>query len=108
MKWSAAARLTVLTLHAALLIGLPVAAGRMGFVLMLLLLFPLRGLWRGTPYTYAWCSLLLAFYAGGLLMEAVAGRSVLLTVLAAVSALEFSALLSFVRFKAVDRRRENF
>ena len=104
MSLSAAARLVVLAAHAALLVGLPVSAGTLGAALMLPLLAPLPGLWRGMSYTYAWCSLLLSFYAGGLLMEAVSGRSALLTGLASAAAIEFCALLLYVRFKSAERR----
>ncbi|MBI3171533.1 MAG: DUF2069 domain-containing protein [Hydrocarboniphaga effusa] len=94
----------VLIAHATLLIGLPVAAGRPGVLLAVPLLFPLPGLWRGTSYTYAWCSLLLSFYLGGLLMEAVTGGSWYATVLASAAAIEFCALLLYVRFKSLERR----
>ena len=104
MSLSAVARLAVLVSHATLLIGLPLAGGAVGIVLALPLLAPLHGLWRGTPYTYAWCSLLLSFYAGGLLMEALSGHSALLTGLASVAAIEFCALLFYVRFKSAERR----
>ena len=104
MSLSAVARLVVLVAHATLLIGLPVSAGILGAALMLPLLAPLPGLWRGTPYTYAWCSLLLSFYVGGLLMEALSGHSALLTGLASAAAIEFCALLLYVRFKSAERR----
>jgi uncharacterized membrane protein len=104
MKLSVAARGAVLAVHAMLLTGLPALAGLAGALLALPLLAPLRGLWRGTPYTYAWCSLLLAFYAGVLLMEAVATKSVLVTLLAIAAAVEFCALLLYVRFRSAEQR----
>lgn len=94
----------MLIAHATLLLGLPLAAGAVGVVLALPLLAPLRGLWRGAPYTYAWCSLLLVFYVGGLLMEAVSTRAVVPMLLASAAAIEFCALLLFVRFTAAERR----
>lgn len=94
----------VLATHAAVLIGLPVVAGFFGVLLALPLLLPLRGLWRGDSYTYAWSSLLLSFYVGGLLMEALTGESPLLSGLAAAAAIEFCALLLYVRFSAAERR----
>ena len=97
-------RYAVLALHTLLLAGLPLTAGTLGAVLALPLLLPLPGLWRGTPYVYAGFSLLLAFYVGGLLMEAVATRSAPMTLLAASTAFEFCALLLFVRMAAQERR----
>ncbi len=104
--WSNRARRVVLLAHAALLIGLPVAAGWPGALLAIPLLFPLSGLLRGKTYTYAWCSLLLSFYVGGLLMEAVTGRAGFATALASAAAIEFCALLLYVRFKSSERRAE--
>lgn len=34
----------------------------LALLMLLPLLFPLRGLWRGRPYTYAWSSFLSLFY----------------------------------------------
>lgn len=101
------ARELSLAAHTVLLAALPILAGLPGVVLALPLLAPLRGLWRGQPYTYAWCSLLLAFYVGGFLMEAYAqpSRAPAALALALVAAVEFSALLFYVRFRAVERRR---
>jgi uncharacterized membrane protein len=78
-----------------------------GWLLALPLLLPLPGLWRGKPYTHAWCSMLIVFYVGGLLAEAWANpdSGPRAMALASLAALEFIALVSFVRFAAVDRRR---
>jgi len=49
----------------ALVLGLWYGLARpapLALLLLLPLLFPLRGLWRGTPYTYAWSSFLSLFY----------------------------------------------
>lgn len=93
--------------HFGLIAALPLVAGLSGAILALPLLVPLHGMWRGRPYTYAWCSLLVVFYVGGFLMEAYTHprRSTLALALAALAALEFCALLYYVRFRAVDRRR---
>src|SRR5258706_793184 len=56
------ARGIVLLCHLALLVALPLLAGRLGVVVALLLLLPLHGLWRERPYTYAWTSLLITVY----------------------------------------------
>lgn len=78
-----------------------------GWLLALPLLLPLPGLWRGQQYTYAWCSMLVVFYIGGFLMEAWANPEIARTAvaLAILAAVEFCALLLYVRFAAVDARR---
>ena len=96
-----------LACHVALTIALAVVAKFPGWLLALPLLAPLPGLWRGKPYTHAWCSMLLVFYAGGLLAEAWANPegATRAFALATVAAAEFIALVLYVRFAAVDRRR---
>ena len=93
--------------HFGLLVALPLVAGLSGGVVALPLLVPLYGMWTGKPYTYAWCSLLVVFYVGGFLMEAYThpGRSAISFTLATLAAVEFCALMFYVRFRAVDRRR---
>jgi uncharacterized membrane protein len=98
---SARLRLAVLALHAALLAGLPLAGGLTGAVVALPLLAPAPGLWRGRPYTYAWCSMLIVFYVAGLVVD----RRPLTLALAAVAAFEFCALVLYVRARAVEARR---
>lgn len=64
--------------------------------LALPLAFPLPGLWRGRRYTYAWCSLLVLFYLGFGIVEAVATpatRAVAYVELAAAATLFVCALL---------------
>lgn len=104
---SARLRLVTLTTHGALLLVLPLTGGVPGAVFALPLLLPLRGLWLGRPYTYAWCGLLLALYLGAFLMEAFSQpqRRSLALGLAAVALGEFFALMLFVRARAVERRR---
>jgi uncharacterized membrane protein len=96
-----------LACHVALAIALAVLAKFPGWLLALPLLLPLPGLWRGKAYTYAWCSMLIVFYAGGFLMEAWANpeTSRMAIPLAIVAAVEFCALVLYVRFAAVDARR---
>ena len=104
---SAWPRRIVLAAHATLVAALPVLAGRLGAVLALPLLLPLPGLWQGRPYTYAWTSLLITVYLGGFLMEAYSHRPplTLAIALAVVGAVEFCALLFYVRFRAAEQRR---
>lgn len=101
------ARRAVLALHGAILVLLPALGGMLGGLVALPLLLPLRGLWQGRAYTFAWASLLLVFYAGAFVMEmashpARAGPALVLAVLAS---LEFCALLLFVRLRRVEARR---
>lgn len=102
------ARLRVVSLacHALLLAGLPLAAGVTGGLLALPLLAPVRGLWLGRAYTYAWCSMLIVFYTGAFLMEASfqPARRPLALLFALVAAVEFCALVLFVRVDAASRR----
>jgi uncharacterized membrane protein len=95
-------RKAVLAAHAVLMAGLVLTGGWPGAVLALPLLAPLDGLWRGRSYTFAWCSLLIVFYAGGLLAEgyaAPAHRAAMFLV-ALVAAIEFVALVLYVRINA--------
>jgi uncharacterized membrane protein len=96
-----------LACHIVLTAALAVLAQFPGWLLALPLLLPLPGLWRGKPYTHAWCSMLVVFYIGGFLAEAWANpRSATPAfALALLGAAEFVALVLYVRFAAVDRRR---
>lgn len=73
-----------------------------GLLLSLPLLLPLRGLWRGQAYTYAWTSLLVLAYLGYLLMEFVAvGGAGILAAPALVSAMAlFTGSVCYVRWRA--------
>lgn len=101
------ARRLALVAHFGLLAALPAAGGLPGVLIALPLLLPLQGLWRGRPYTYAWCSMLIVFYIGALLAESWSqpGRRALSIGLAALATVEFVALLLYVRFRRVDRLR---
>jgi uncharacterized membrane protein len=104
---SAWARRATLALHAAVMVGLVATGGRLGGLLAMPLLAPLPGLWRGRPYTYAATSLFVVLYAGGFLMEASthAARRPVALALATLAALEFCALVIFVRLRGVELRR---
>ena len=98
---SARLRVAALAAHALLLAGLPFVGGLTGALLALPLLAPLPGLWRGRPYTYAWASMLVLFYIAGLVVY----RGPPTLALAALGALEFLALVLFVRARSVEARR---
>ncbi|MGQ0585599.1 MAG: DUF2069 domain-containing protein [Gammaproteobacteria bacterium] len=104
---SARLRIATLVAHAMLLIALPAVAGFTGALLALPLLAPARGLWLGRPYTYAWSSMLIVFYVGAFLMEASthAERRPVALALAVVGALEFIALLLYVRARSIEAAR---
>ena len=98
---SAYLRIAVLVAHGLLLAGLPLTGGETGAVLALPLLAPLPGLWRSRPYTYAWCSLLVVFYVGGLLAD----QRPTSIALSCAGAFEFCALLLYVRARSVEAKR---
>jgi uncharacterized membrane protein len=98
---SARIRIAALAAHATLLAGLPLAGGLAGALFALPLLAPLPGLWRGHAYTYAWASMLVLFYIGGLLVF----RDPLTLALAVVGAVEFLALVLYVRARSVEAKR---
>jgi uncharacterized membrane protein len=99
------ARRLALGAHVALLVALPALAQLTGALCALPLLVPLPGLVRGRPYTYAWASMLVVFYAAGLLVAAKSGAGPQWLALAILAALEFCALVLFVRFSRVDLLR---
>ena len=102
------ARGATLAAHALLIAGLAWKAGvSAGLVLLLPLLAPLPGLWRGKSYTYAWASMLITFYCAGLLAEAYmrSSHAQEFRTLAAIAALEFVSLILFVRLRATEVRR---
>ena len=68
----------------------------------LLLLAPLRGMWRGRLYTCAWASMLLAIYCALLLADGYARPQVQLKafLMAGLAAADFVGLVLFVRFSA--------
>jgi uncharacterized membrane protein len=96
------ARAVALACHFVLALALPALVGPLGFALVLPLVAFAPGLWRARPRAYAAASLLLVFYAGGGLMEAFAhaSRNVPALAFACVAALEFLALILFVRFNS--------
>lgn len=108
MKPSTAARTLALVAHGALIAGLSAYVGASAGLLFVLPLFvPLPGLLSARSYTFAWSTLLIVFYCGGLLAEAYVrpGDRLVLHALASVAALEFVALNLFVRFRSVEARR---
>jgi uncharacterized membrane protein len=101
------ARLAALVLHGLLIAGLLAWCGwPAGALLCLPLLAPLPGLLRRRTYTAAWASMLLVFYVAGLLAEGVAvpDRRGVGTALSVIAALDFVAVVLFVRLAARERQ----
>ena len=106
-KLSEWARIAALLLHVLLIAGLIAWCGWLpGILLSLPLLTPLPGLLRRRTYTAGWTSMLLVFYVAGLLAEGVAvpGRRSIGTALSVVAALDFVAVVLFVRLASRERQ----
>ena len=97
-----AQRITVIA-HVVLLLGVLFRnPSPLSVLLALVLLTPLYGLLRGKTYTFAWASMLVAFFVAGYLAEGYArpeSRGSAFA-LASVAALDYVALMMFVRFRA--------
>lgn len=70
-----------------------------------ILLLPLPGLLRGRSYTYAWASMLVAFYVAGYLATGYARPDTrgFAFLIASVAAIDYLSLMMFVRFRARER-----
>lgn len=100
------AQACVLACHTVLVAGLWYWAGLLaGFLVVLPLLAAVPGLIRGRRYTAGWMTLLISGYIAALMSEAhsVPSRHDLALLFSSVGALEFAALVLFVRWSA----REN-
>ncbi len=96
-------RVIALAMHAALLAGI-IVRGWPGFSQLwaLPLLAAAPGLWRGRVYTFQWLSLLILFYIGGYVAAGYSEplQRTGLFGMASFAALEFAAVVLFVRFRA--------
>jgi uncharacterized membrane protein len=100
-------RIVALVAHALLIVRLSAMVGAtIGLLLVLPLLAPLRGLWRGDRYTYAWNAMLIVFYCAGFLAEAYMRPTIARPFPAAaiVAAIEFVSAVLFVRLRAREAR----
>lgn len=98
--------LAALLSHAVLAIGLWLWTGLLpGLLLALPLAAALPGLLRQRTYTAGWLTLVLVFYAAGLLSEAftIPGRRQIGLGLSIVAMAEFTALVLFVRWHAREQ-----
>jgi uncharacterized membrane protein len=91
-----------LLLIALMLIG---SGGGSGALLILPLLLPVAGILRGRAYTYSWACMLVVFYAAGYLASGYAQPMHKLSAfsLASVAAVDFVALVLYVRLLARER-----
>lgn len=92
-----------LAAHGLLILGVCVRnPSALSVVLALVLFLPLPGLWRGKSYTFAWASMLVAFFVAGYLAEGYARPQTRWTAfaIASVAALDYVSLMMFVRFRA--------
>jgi uncharacterized membrane protein len=105
-RHTAVLRVVVLITHGLLILAFPVWLGATGALLALPLVLAMPGLWRRRAYTYAWSSLLVLLYLGGLLMEAFASpaNKYPALILAGVVVVEFCALVLYVRLHAAEQR----
>jgi len=92
-----------LAMHAALVAGIVVRCWP-GFSLLwaLPLLAAVPGLWRARVYTFQWLSLLILFYVGGYVAAGYSQppQRAGLFLMASFAAVEFAAVVLFVRFRA--------
>jgi uncharacterized membrane protein len=91
-----------LLLIALMLIG---SGGGRGALLIVPLLLPVAGILRGRAYTYSWACMLVVFYAAGYLASGYAQPTQQLSAfgLASVAAVDFVALVLYVRLLARER-----
>lgn len=106
MMPSQMARRVVLLTHALLMAAVMLRnPSPVSLVLVLVLCAPLAGLIRGRPYTYAWASMLIAFFVAGYLSDGFALADTRLSAFAigSVAAIEFVSLMMFVRWSAREK-----
>jgi uncharacterized membrane protein len=99
-------RRVVLGSHLGLMLAMAwVSTPIVALVLVLPLLLPLPGLFKGRDYTFAWATMLLAFYVGGWLAAGYynPAQKWLSFGIAALAAVDFAALNLFVKFRARER-----
>lgn len=77
----------------------------LSFLLALVLMTPVPGLLNGKSYTFAWASMLVAFYVAGYLAAGYARPETRLWsfLAAGIAAVDYISLMMFVRFRARER-----
>jgi uncharacterized membrane protein len=103
---SVLARRVVLAAHGLLILGVVLRhPSALSVVIAALLLPPLPGLIRGRSYTYAWASMLVAFFVAGYLADGYARPDTRWSafLIGSIAAIDYVALMMFVRFTARER-----
>ena len=103
MRPSEKVRRVALGAHLLLILGVALRdPSALSTVMAVVLCLPLPGLWRGRPYTYAWGSMLIAFFVAGYLADGYARPESKLSAfaMASIAALDFVAAMMFVRINA--------
>jgi uncharacterized membrane protein len=96
-------RRVALAAHVLLILGVALRdPSALSTVLAAILCLPLPGLWRGRSYTYAWSSMLIAFFVAGYLADGYARPATRLSAfaMASIAAIDFVAVMMFVRVSA--------
>lgn len=100
------ARVVAIASHLLLIVLMLIGSrGGSGALLVLPLLLPIAGIIRGRAYTYSWACMLVVFYAAGYLASGYAqpmhkGSAFFL---ASIAALDFVALVLYVRLLAREK-----
>lgn len=103
MKPSVIARRVALVAHALLMVLVALRnPSALSVVLVGMLCLPIVGLLRGRTYTFAWASMLIAFFVAGYLADGYARPQTRWSAfgIASVAALEYLSLMMFVRWSA--------
>ncbi|MGH8517777.1 MAG: DUF2069 domain-containing protein [Panacagrimonas sp.] len=103
MRPSDRVRLVALAAHGLLILGVALRdPSALSAVMVLILCLPLPGLWRARIYTYAWSSMLIAFFVAGYLADGYARPATrgAAFAMASIAALDFVAVMMFVRISA--------
>ncbi|WP_428312436.1 DUF2069 domain-containing protein [Hydrocarboniphaga sp.] len=100
------ARVVAIASHLLLIVLMLIGSrGGSGALLVLPLLLPIAGIIRGRAYTYSWACMLVVFYAAGYLASGYAQPMQKWSAffLASIAAIDFVALVLYVRLLARER-----
>lgn len=77
----------------------------LSFLLALVLMVPVPGMLNGKSYTFAWASMLVAFYVAGYLAAGYARPETQLWsfIAASIAVIDYVSLMMFVRFRAREK-----
>lgn len=106
MRPSENVRRIALAAHGLLIVGVALRdPSALSLVMAAILCLPLPGLWRRRAYTYAWSSMLIAFFVAGYLADGYARPATRLSAfaMASIAAIDFVAVMMYVRVSARER-----